>query len=116
MTLNVLLIALRALPLRLYAEGDKLRVSAPDGACTSQLKQALRDHKPMLLTLPKPYINDAGDLVIPLDAPPQYHWQPLRETLRELNASPEVWRRYTSKPYPEWRDDREQEPHERQIA
>jgi len=45
-----------------------------------------------------PCINDRGELVIPYDSDPKYHWwaagQSLRETLRELGAPPEVVGRY----------------------
>ena len=48
----------------------------------------------------KPYIDERGTLVIPADADPRYfYWakcgQSLYETLRELNVSDEVWKRYT---------------------
>ncbi|HOO41320.1 MAG TPA: hypothetical protein PK653_07745 [Syntrophales bacterium] len=50
-----------------------------------------------------PYISDAGDLVIPFDADPRFHyWKPcgqsIFETLRELGASKEVWRKYVNDP------------------
>lgn len=46
-----------------------------------------------------PYIAEDGDLVIPYDSDPKYHyWKPcgqsIFETLRELNVSEEVWKRY----------------------
>lgn len=47
----------------------------------------------------KPYITDDGELIVPYDSDPKYHyWKPCgqtpAETLRELNASEEVWKRY----------------------
>ena len=46
-----------------------------------------------------PYINEQGELVIPFDAPPKYHYwcagsQSILQTLAELNAPPEVMRRH----------------------
>lgn len=100
MTLMGLLIHLRASKVRLEPNGDRLRVDAPEGALTPELRQAIREHKPELLALPRPHIGPDGTLIDPCDALPQYFWQPLAETLKELNAPPEVWARYTSVPYP----------------
>ncbi|MEP0766735.1 MAG: hypothetical protein HRF45_09385 [Fimbriimonadia bacterium] len=54
---------------------------------------------------PKPYITENGELRIPFTSDRRYWWwaggQSVRETLVELGASPEVWRNYTSDPYPE---------------
>jgi hypothetical protein len=53
-----------------------------------------------LLTLrTRPHINERGELIIPFSADPKYHyWKPcgqsIGKTLAELNAPPEVWRRY----------------------
>lgn len=49
-----------------------------------------------------PYIEDMT-LVIPFDADPRFHyWKPcgqsIFETLRELGASEEVWKKYTAMP------------------
>jgi hypothetical protein len=46
-----------------------------------------------------PYIDARGDLIIPFDAPPKYHyWTPngqsIFDTLAELNAPEEVLRRF----------------------
>ena len=48
----------------------------------------------------KPFIDERGTLVIPADADPRYfYWakcgQSIFETLRELNVSDEIWKRYT---------------------
>ena len=47
----------------------------------------------------KPFITEAGELIIPFDAHPKYRWwdpdgQSVAMTLKELNASPEVMKRY----------------------
>lgn len=46
----------------------------------------------------KPYINIQGDLVIPFDSDPKYHWwnggQSVHKTLLELNTSPEIIKKY----------------------
>jgi hypothetical protein len=48
----------------------------------------------------KPFIDERGTLVIPADADPRYfYWakcgQSIYETLRELNVSDEIWKKYT---------------------
>ncbi|HUK57469.1 MAG TPA: hypothetical protein VLY20_12520 [Nitrospiria bacterium] len=47
---------------------------------------------------PMPFLRANNDLVIPFDADLRFHWwaggQSIAETLRELNALPEVMRRY----------------------
>lgn len=49
----------------------------------------------------RPHLTATGELIIPFDCDPKYHWwkpggQSLAETLAELNAPPEVWRRYVA--------------------
>jgi hypothetical protein len=61
--------------------------------------EELRRHKLELRELlTRPYINEQGELVIPFTADPKYHWwaggQSIALTLQELNAPPDVWRRY----------------------
>jgi hypothetical protein len=48
----------------------------------------------------EPFITPAGELVIPADSDPRFHWwkkcgQSIFDTLRELKASDEVWKKYT---------------------
>jgi hypothetical protein len=99
MTLMGLLIALRAAHARIIVEGDDLIVDAPRWALNEVMRQAIKEHKQALLTLPRPYLTASGELISPCDALPQYHWQPLTDTLRELNAPRDVWERYTRQPY-----------------
>lgn len=87
MNLMGLLIALRALRVRLDMDADGLRVDAPVGGLTLALQQAVRQHKAMLETLPRPFLRAGGELIIPVFAAPQYHWQPQSDTLRELGTS-----------------------------
>lgn len=51
---------------------------------------------------PLPYITDYGTLIIPHNSPLLYHWwnrgQSIKDTLRELEASDEILKRYKS-PY-----------------
>lgn len=94
MTLEGLLISLRARRVRLVATGEALNVDAPTGMINDRLRRLLAEHKAELLALPYPYLNASNELVIPLNAPPQYHWQPLLVTLRELNAPPHIVARY----------------------
>jgi hypothetical protein len=66
-----------------------------------ELQAQLRQYKTEVLTLlTRPYINDRGELIIPCDCLPRYRWwaggQSIAETLTELNAPPEVWRRYVA--------------------
>jgi len=55
-------------------------------------------HKAVDRHRPRPYLTQNGELIIPMDAAPQYHWwaggQSLRTTLLELKAPPEVVGRY----------------------
>ena len=54
----------------------------------------------------KPYLTDDGTLVIPFECSDNSskYWKQdgrkLTEILRELNASPEVWAKYTHVKYP----------------
>ncbi len=45
-----------------------------------------------------PYINESGDLVIPIESDPRYHWwrggQSVFETLMELKATEDILDRY----------------------
>jgi hypothetical protein len=67
-----------------------------------ELQRELKQHKAEVLALlPRPYINGRGELIIPFNADSRYHyWKPggqsIAETLMELNAPPEVWRRYVA--------------------
>lgn len=50
----------------------------------------------------KPYISERGELIIPDDCDPKYYYwakcgQSLYETLRELNVSDEIWKKYTDR-------------------
>ena len=51
MTPEALLSRLAALNVTLTAHGDRLRVEAPAGALTAELRAALAEHKPALLDL-----------------------------------------------------------------
>jgi len=89
----------------------KLRVSPPPEELPKEVREDLRRCKTEILALlvhhqsypSRPYINRRGELIIPLDCNPRYHWwaggQSIAETLAELNAPPEVWARYTEAPY-----------------
>lgn len=92
-----LLIALRAARVRLETDADGLRVDAPSGALTPGLRDAIRRHKAALEVLPRPFLRNGNELNTPAYAPPQYHWQPVADTLHELNAPLEVWRQFQRK-------------------
>src|SRR5262245_13338699 len=77
---------------------EKLAVK-PAGRLTDDLRQSIQQCKREILTLlTHPYINTKGELIIPFTADPRFHWwnggQSIRQTLRELQAPPEVFARY----------------------
>jgi hypothetical protein len=83
----------------------KLAVKPAD-RLTDDLRQHIRQRKDEIVTLlvsNRPYINARGELIIPFDCDPKYHYwkggQSIAATLRELNASREVWVRHTDAPY-----------------
>ncbi len=86
MTLIALLIRLRACGVHLTASGEKLRVSVTPGLLTKEDQQAMAEHKEALKNLPHPYLNAAGELIVPFNAPPQYHWQSKAQTLHDVMA------------------------------
>jgi hypothetical protein len=80
--------------------GSNLHV-APAALLTDELRADLRAHKPELLKLLWPHVNDQGDLVIPFMAPARFHYwnggQSIAETLGELSApalDPELFARH----------------------
>lgn len=82
-------------------EGFKLKVSPPPERLPEDLREELKRHKAEVLSLlTRPYINTRGELIIPLTCHRRFHWwnggQSLVETLQELNAPSEVWRRYVA--------------------
>ena len=52
-----------------------------------------------------PYIDNAGNLVIPINSDARYHYwsggQHLAETLSEVKVTQGVWEKYTERPYPQ---------------
>jgi TubC N-terminal docking domain len=77
----------------------KLRVH-PASLLSDDLREALQQQKAEVLALlSRPYLNAQGELIIPCESDPKYHyWKPggqsLAVTLLELKASAEVWQRY----------------------
>jgi hypothetical protein len=83
----------------LPTQEGKLRVSPPPERLPADLVEELKRHKQEILALlTRPYINEQGELIIPFTADPKYHWwaggQSIALTLQELDAPPDVWRRY----------------------
>src|SRR5262245_30456525 len=79
--------------------GGKLRVSPPPERLPGELVEALKRHKAEILATlsarPKPSLNTRGELIIPFDSAPYYHWwkpggQSVTQTLVELSALPAV--------------------------
>ena len=86
-------------------ENGGLRIEAPKGTLTDDMKSALTVHKQDILqtlrniqAANKPYINEQGILVIPFDSEPRFHWwadgQSMIETLKELDAPDEIFAKY----------------------
>lgn len=82
-----------------------LKVKAP-APLPDELQAQLRQRKAEVLALlipSRPYLTEHGELIIPFESDHRYHWwsggQSVAATLRELNASPAVWIRYTQVPY-----------------
>jgi hypothetical protein len=79
--------------------GGKLKVRAL-APLPEDLQEQLRQHKSdVLALLARPYVNARGELIIPFECNPKYHyWKPggqsLAQTLTELSAPAEVWLRY----------------------
>jgi hypothetical protein len=82
-------------------DGDRLRIEAPKGSLTSDIKYAVTLNKKEIIKKlkdtqedNKPYIDKYGVLVIPFNSDPKYRWwasgQSILETLRELKATNEV--------------------------
>jgi len=99
MTTHELLADLRKQGFRLTPlPGDRLEVR-PFSKLPETLRQELKRRKTEILALlTRPYLNDLGELIIPLTCDPRYRWwsggQSIAQTLIELNASPEILRRY----------------------
>ncbi len=79
-------------------EYGTLKIRSPKPLPDS-LREELRRYKPEVLRLlTRPYLTPTGELRIPFTADPRYHWwkggQSIAQTLQELNAPPDVWRRY----------------------
>lgn len=51
-----------------------------------------------------PYIDNAGNVIVPFNADPKYHFwnggQSLSKTLLEIKANENTWDRHIEKPYP----------------
>ncbi len=80
----------------------KLKVKAP-APLSEDLQEQLRQRKAEIVALleekARPHLTSAGELIIPFNSDPRYHWwkpggQSVAQTLAELNAPPEVWRYY----------------------
>jgi hypothetical protein len=77
----------------------KLAVKPAD-RITDELRQHIRQCKAEVVALlTRPHLNGRDELLIPFNSDPKYHWwkpggQSIAQTLTELNAPAEVWRRY----------------------
>jgi hypothetical protein len=66
----------------------------------------LQNQKRIINIMPKvdsPYIDNSGTIIIPFTADGKYHYwnggQSMADTLMELNASEDIWKNHTEKPY-----------------
>jgi hypothetical protein len=77
----------------------KLAVSPAD-RITEELRHHIRLCKAEVVALlTRPHIDAHGELIIPFNSDPRYHYwkrgsQSIGKTLAELDAPPDVWRRY----------------------
>jgi hypothetical protein len=73
-----ILTELRANGAVLVPIGERLRIEAPIGVLTPELKERLRRHKVELLAFlggeHRPSVGRYGELVIPLDCPERFQW------------------------------------------
>ncbi len=81
--------------------GNKLKLT-PKHRVTGEVLELVRERKKELVeALRRPYINDAGILVIPSECNEKYRWwtskgQNIQATLAELGAPPEIIVKYVS--------------------
>ena len=51
-----------------------------------------------------PYIDENGNVIIPFNSDPQYHFwkggQQLSLTLKEMNVAEDLWKKHSEKSYP----------------
>ena len=89
--------------LTIKRDGDDLIVK-PSSAVTHQIRQTIKANKKALLDVllsnQRQHLTGDGELIIPHDADPKYHYwaggQTLQRTLEELNAPAEVRVRYVT--------------------
>jgi len=60
-------------------DGKALRVESENGPINDDIRQALKRNKSEIMRVLeekqlKPYLTPTGDLVIPFDSDPRYHW------------------------------------------
>ncbi len=108
MSIGELLLALAGLRITIRADGGDLVLKGQTQELPENVRAELIRKKDSLLQhlqhLRKPFIDQTGNLHIPLNCPLRYRWwqggQPVKQTLAELNAPRDVWVRYSSAPYP----------------
>ncbi len=85
MTPDTLLESLRGRDIRLSANGDRLRVDAPRGRLTAELRDTLRQHKRELLALLRVPVGDGQ--ITPNDLPVEWRleWEE-RAAIREYEG------------------------------
>jgi len=76
---RTLLDDLRRLGFTLWLENNKIRFKGTRDPLTPELLAELKSNKPDLIRIledenPAPYKTRFGDLAIPLDSDPRYHW------------------------------------------
>jgi len=76
---RALLDALRRRGFTLWLENDKIRFEGTREPLTPDQLAELKSNKPDLIRIladesPAPYTTQFGDLVIPFDSDPRYHW------------------------------------------
>ena len=77
---RTLLDDLRRRGFTLWLDNDNIRFRGTREPLTTELLAEMKSNKPDLIRIladespPKPYLNQLGDLVIPFESDPRYHW------------------------------------------
>jgi len=93
----LLLDDLRRRGFTLWVENDKIRFRGTREPLATELLAELKSNKLDLIriladeSLPRPYLNRVGDLMIPFNCDPKYQWwvdgQSIRETKEEIRRN-----------------------------
>jgi len=81
MSLDSYMSALMAKGIAVSLRQNQLKLEYPPGILTDQIRQYLKNNKQSIIdhlrgkdNKPLPRINKGGDLIIPFDSDPKFHW------------------------------------------